>query len=188
MSVSLSKGQRVSLAKTAGASGELASIIMGLGWDISPEAGTVDLDASCAMFDAQGNPLETVYFGNKQDRARSIIHSGDNLTGAGDGDDEQIRVDLSKVPANVANIVFTVTSYRGQEFTVVRGAFCRVINGANNQEICKYQLSVGFKGTALILARLYRHNGEWKIATLGEPADGRTIADAGLQAKIKTLL
>jgi len=186
MSVSLAKGQRLSLEKTAG--GQLTSVIMGLGWDISPEAGTVDLDASCVTYDAQGNQIEQIYFGNKQSRDRSIIHSGDNLTGDGDGDDEQICVDLSKVPANVANIVFTVTSYRGQEFTVVRNAFCRVLNGGNQAEICKYQLSVGFKGTALILARLYRHNGEWKIATLGEPADGRTIADSGLQAKIKSLL
>src|SRR5262249_13680540 len=155
MSVSLAKGQRLSLEKTAG--GQLTSVIMGLGWDISPEAGTVDLDASAATYDAQGNLIESIYYGNLKSRDGSIRHSGDNLTGDGDGDDERITVDLTKVPANVANIVFTVTSYRGQQFTVVRNAFCRVLNGTDEKEICKYQLSVGFPNTGLILARLYRH-------------------------------
>jgi len=186
MSVSLIKGQRLSLEKTAG--GQLAKVTMGLGWDITPEAGTVDLDASCATYDDQGNLLETVYFRNLRSRDGSIQHSGDNLTGAGDGDDEQIVLDLSKLPANVQSIMFTVTSYRGQQFTVVRNAFGRLVNAADGKEICRYELSVGFPNTALILARLYRHNGEWKIAALGEPADGRVITDHSLQAKIRSIL
>lgn len=175
MSLNLQKGQRLSLDKTAG--GALSKIIMGLGWDITPGAGQVDLDASCATFDEQKNLIETVYFGRKTGHGGAIQHSGDNLTGAGDGDDEQIVVDLSKLPATVASVVFTVTSYRGQKFTVVNNAFVRIVNGANSQELCKFELSAKVPNTAMIMARLYRHGSEWKVAALGEPADGRTIAD-----------
>ncbi len=175
MSLSLVKGQKLSLKKGDGSA--LAKIILGLGWDISRGAGTVDLDASCATFDANKNLLETIYFGSKSSRNGSIKHSGDNLTGAGDGDDEQIVVDLPAVAAEVQSIVFTVTSYRGQKFELVENAFVRIVDAGAGSEVCKYNLSDKRPYTGMIMAKLYRHNGEWKVAALGEAADGRTIAD-----------
>lgn len=185
MSLSLVKGQKLSLKKGDGTA--LAKIILGLGWDISRAAGTVDLDASCATFDANKNVLETIYFGNKSSRNGAIKHSGDNLTGAGDGDDEQIVVDLPKVADDVQSIVFTVTSYRGQKFELVENAFVRIVDASGGgAEVCKYNLSDKRPYTGMIMAKLYRHNGEWKVAALGEAADGRTIAD--LTAPIAAIL
>lgn len=184
MSLSLVKGQKLSLKKGDGTA--LAKIILGLGWDITPGAGQVDLDASCATFDKDKKLIETIYFGNKNSRGNAIVHSGDNLTGDGDGDDEQIVVDLSKVSDDVQSIVFTVTSYRGQKFDIVDNAFVRIVDAGANAEVCKYNLSDKRPNTGMIMAKLYRHNGEWKVAALGEAADGRTIHD--LAAAIATVL
>lgn len=175
MAVKLAKGQKVSLSKDLNGGNALAVIKMGLGWDTGSE--TIDLDASCALYDAQKNQLDTVWFRQLKSKCGSFQHSGDNLTGAGDGDDEVISVDLNKVPANVQHIVFAVTSYRGQKFTAVQNAFVRICNGAGGAELCRYELSAKTPNTAMIMARLYRHNGEWKFAALGEPADGRTVGD-----------
>jgi tellurium resistance protein TerZ len=175
MSLSLVKGQKLSLKKGDGSA--LSKIILGLGWDITPSAGQVDLDASCATFDANKNLLESIYFGNKSGAKGAIRHSGDNLTGAGDGDDEQIVVDLAAVPAEVQSIVFTVTSYRGQKFEVVEKAFVRIVDGSNNTEVCKYDLSDKRPYTGMIMAKLYRYNGEWKVAALGDAANGRIISE-----------
>lgn len=182
--VSLKKGERLSLTKAAGSA--LNKVILGLGWDITPGAGQVDLDASVATFDANGNELEVIYFGNKGSRNGSITHSGDNLTGAGDGDDEQIVVDLSKVPDAVQSIFCTVTSYRGQKLNVVKNAYVRVVNTADNSEVCRYSLSEGQPTTGIIIARIYRHQGEWKIAALGEFANGNTVK--ALNSAMKALL
>ncbi len=182
MSFSLVKGQKVSLKNGDG--GAVTKIMLGLGWDVSPSAGDVDLDAPCATFDADKNVLEYVYFGNKDDSARSIHHKGDNLTGDGDGDDEQIIVDLLRVPAQVQSLVFTVTSFRGQKFEFIDNAFVRVIDVTSGAELCKYNLSDKRPYTAMIMAKAYRHNGEWKVAALGEAADGRTVKDlAGVMAR-----
>lgn len=175
MSLSLVKGQKLSLQKGDGTA--LTKIFLGLGWDITRGAGTVDLDASCATFDKNKNLLEQVYFGNKSSSDGAIKHSGDNLTGAGDGDDEQIVVDLARVGADVQSIVFTVTSYQGQKFDLVDNAFVRIVDAATQGEVCKYNLSDKRPNTAMIMAKLYRHNGEWKVAALGEAADGRTIGN-----------
>ena len=175
MSVNLVKGQKVSLDKSAGA--ELRSVRMGLGWDVTPGAGQVDLDASCALYDANKQLLEQVWFGNKRTRDATVQHSGDNLTGKGDGDDESILVELYRVAPNVQSIVFAVTSFRGQRFNIVANAYVRVVNTAGDVEVCRYNLTGGADATALIMARLYRHNGEWKLAAIGEPANGKTIAD-----------
>ncbi len=175
MSLTLVKGQKLSLKKGDGSA--LAKIILGLGWDITRGAGTVDLDASAATFDADKKLLETIYFSTKSSRNGSIRHSGDSLTGDGDGDDEQISVDLSKVDTAVQSIVFTVTSYRGQKFDLVDNAFVRIVDAPNSAEICKFNLSDKRPYTAMIMAKLYRYNGEWKVAALCEAANGRTIAD-----------
>jgi tellurium resistance protein TerZ len=182
MTVNLQKGQKISLDKEAG--GALARVTMGLGWDAIKKGGifgfgakteSVDLDASCVMFDEQNRTVDVVWFRQLKSQDGSIVHTGDNRTGAGDGDDEQIIVDLSRVPANVKSLVFTVNSFTGQTFAQVENAYCRVVNAANNQEVARYDLSVQGAHTAQIMAKLYRHNGEWKMHAIGENGRGRTF-------------
>ena len=184
MSVNLQKGQKISLDKEAG--GALTKITMGLGWDaikskglfgIGSKSADVDLDASCIMFDEAGQMVDSVWFRQLKSKDGSIVHTGDNRTGAGDGDDEQIIVDLSAVPASVKSLVFTVNSFTGQSFSQVNNAYCRIINAANQQEVAKYDLSVQGAHTAQILAKLYRHGGEWKMHAIGENGTGRTLQD-----------
>ena len=190
MAVNLSKGQKISLEKEAG--GTLTNIVMGLGWDVAqaPKRGglmgmlgggggnqSIDLDASCVLFDDANQPVDSVWFQQLTSKDGSIQHTGDNLTGAGDGDDEQIRVDLSRVPANVKTLMFVVNSFTGQNFSQVQNAFCRVVNAGNNQEVARFNLSAQGPHTAQIMARLYRHSGEWKMAAIGEAASGRTFHD-----------
>jgi tellurium resistance protein TerZ len=184
MAVSLQKGQKISLDKEAG--GALTKITMGLGWDAVKSKGLfgfgaksadIDLDASVVMFDETNRPLDIVWFRQLKSRDGSIVHSGDNRTGAGDGDDEQISVDLSRVPPNVKALVFTVNSFTGQSFAQVQNAYCRILNAANSQEVARYDLSVTGSHTAQIMAKLYRHNGEWKMHAIGENGVGRTFDD-----------
>lgn len=184
MAVSLEKGQKISLDKTAGSS--LTQITMGLGWDIAKSKGffgfggssdSIDLDASCLMFDENSQSVDAIWFAQLTSKDGSIRHSGDNRTGAGDGDDESITVDLNQVPANVKTLMFTVNSFQGQSFEKVENAYCRVINAQNNQEVAKFNLSCQGAHTALIVAKLYRHNGEWKMHAIGENAKGRTFHD-----------
>lgn len=189
MAISLMKGQKISLEKESGSS--LDKVIMGLGWDAAPKkkggflsgllgggsSDGIDLDASCALFDADKKVLDVVYFGQLKSTDGSIVHTGDNRTGDGDGDDEQIIVNLSRVPAKVSSMVFTVNSYAGQTFNEVANAYCRIINAANSSEIARYTLSGGGDHTAMIMAKLYRHNGEWKMHAIGESTSGKTVAD-----------
>jgi tellurium resistance protein TerZ len=182
MSINLSKGQKVSLKKDDGQA--ITSILLGLGWDVGSQR--IDLDGSCATFDQNGSLLESIYYGNKKSKNGAIKHSGDNLTGAGAGDDEQILVDLNSLPAAVQNVVLTVTSYSGQRFTSVKNAYVRIVNRNDSQELCRYNLTEKYDTTGIILARLYRHNGEWKVAAIGEPANGKTIS--ALVPAIKAIL
>lgn len=184
MGVSLEKGQKISLEKEAG--GALTKVIMGLGWDgvktkgflgFGSKSSDIDLDASCLMFGEQGNLLDTVWFRQLRSKDGSIVHSGDNRTGEGDGDDEQIIVDLSSVPANVKSLIFTVNSFTGQNFSQVENATCRILNAANNQEIARFNLSTLGSHTAQIMAKVYRHNSEWKMHAIGEIGSGRTFDD-----------
>jgi len=183
MSVNLQKGQKISLEKEAGSA--LSRVTMGLGWDMAKSKGffgfgdgksdAVDLDASVVLFDESNRPVDVVWFRQLKSRDGSIVHTGDNRTGAGDGDDEQIVVDLATVPDHVKSLVFTVNSFTGQNFSTVANAFCRIINSGNQQEIARYDLSVTGSHTAQIMAKLYRHNGEWKMHAIGENGSGRTI-------------
>jgi tellurium resistance protein TerZ len=182
MTVNLQKGQKISLEKEAG--GALSRVTMGLGWDAIKKGGffgfgakteSVDLDASCVMFDESNRPLDVVWFRQLKSRDGSILHTGDNRTGAGEGDDEQIIVDLARVPANVKSLVFTVNSFTGQNFSQVENAYCRILNAANEQVVARYDLSVQGSHTAQIMAKLYRHNGEWKMHAIGENGVGRTF-------------
>jgi tellurium resistance protein TerZ len=182
MAISLTKGQKISLEKESG--GGLSKVVMGLGWDPVKKKGfffskpaEIDLDASCALFDANKNPVDFVYFGQLKSKDGSITHTGDNLTGEGDGDDEQIIVDLSRVPANVTYLVFTVNSYRGQTFNEVQNAYCRIVDQRNQSELARFTLSGGGSHTALVMAKLYRHQGEWKMHALGEQSSGQTVGD-----------
>ena len=184
MSVNLQKGQKISLDKEAG--GSLSKVTMGLGWDavkskglfgIGSKSADIDLDASCIMFDEANNPVDMVWFRQLKSKDGSIVHTGDNRTGEGDGDDEQIIVNLQQLPANVKSLVFTVNSFTGQSFAQVNNAYCRIINASNNAEVAKYDLSVQGSHTAQIMAKLYRHNGEWKMHAIGENGNGRTLQD-----------
>lgn len=183
MAINLQKGQKISLSKEAGSSG-LTKIVMGLGWDAKKKRGflgfgrkeqEIDLDASCVLFDESKQPLDAVFFGQLRSRDGSILHTGDNRTGDGDGDDEQIIVDLSRVPANVKTIIFIVNSFTGQNFSEIENAFCRVVNGANNQELARYNLSCTGNHTGMIMAKVYLRNGEWKMHAIGDNANGKTF-------------
>lgn len=184
MSVSLTKGQKVSLSKE-GAS--LSRIFMGLGWDVAKKGGLlgglfggneeIDLDASCLVFDDSGKAVDEIWFRQLKGMNGAIIHTGDNLTGAGDGDDETIKVDLSKLPATVKSLVFTVNSFRGQTFDKVANAYCRVVDEVSGKELAKFALGEAGAHTGLVMAKIYRHNGEWKIHAIGEKTSGRTFHD-----------
>jgi tellurium resistance protein TerZ len=184
MGISLQKGQKISLEKEAG--GGLNRVVMGLGWDAAKGkggmlgglfgggGGSIDLDASCLLFDDGGKLVDTVWFRQLRSKDGSVQHTGDNLTGEGEGDDEQIVVDLTAVPSNVKSLVFTVNNFTGQDFSKVENAFCRIVNGANNNEIARYNLSAQGSHNAMIMAKLYRHGGEWKMHAIGETGSGRT--------------
>lgn len=181
MSISLQKGQKVSLAKPGGAA--LTKVKMGLGWDAIAKKGlfgktrvqSIDLDASCLLFDGGGNLADAVWFRQLRSKDGSVQHTGDNLTGAGEGDDESINVDLSQVPANVTQLVFTVNSFTGQDFTQIANAFCRLVDETNGQEIARYDLSGSGQHTAQIMAKVSRDGAGWSMTAIGATATGRTF-------------
>jgi tellurium resistance protein TerZ len=184
MAINLQKGQKISLDKEAGV--KLTNITMGLGWDPVKTKGIfgfgsktqeVDLDASCILFDEQGKQTDAAWFRQLKSKDGSIVHTGDNRTGAGDGDDEQITVDLTRVPANVKSLVFTVNSFTGQNFSQIENATCRIVNGSNNQEVARFNLSTLGSHNAQIMAKLYRHGDEWKMHAIGEIGNGRTFEE-----------
>jgi tellurium resistance protein TerZ len=183
VSVSLSKGQKVSLSKEGGAT--LTKVRMGLGWDAAPVKGlfgrkraqTIDLDASALLFDAGGALVDQVWFQQLTSKDGSVQHTGDNLTGEGEGDDESIRVDLSRVPANISTLVFTVNSFTGQDFSQIENAFCRLVDEANGSEIARYELTGSGSHTAQIMAKVAREGAGWAMTAIGVPASGRTFKD-----------
>jgi tellurium resistance protein TerD len=172
--VSLSKGGNVSLTKAAP---NLTAVTVGLGWDVRTTTGTdFDLDASALLTNAEGkvtNDGNFVFFNNLKSSDGSVEHTGDNLTGEGEGDDEQIKVNLAAVPADVDKIVFPVSIYeaesRQQSFGQVRNAFIRVINQADNNELARYDLSEDASTeTAMVFGELYRNGAEWKFRAIGQ--------------------
>jgi tellurium resistance protein TerD len=174
MSVSLSKGGNVSLSKQAPG---LTAVLVGLGWDARTTSGAdFDLDASALMINASGKIVSDahfVFFNNLTSPDGSVEHTGDNLTGAGDGDDEVIKVNLAAVPAEVDKIVVAVSIYeaesRGQNFGQVRNAYIRVVNQAGGEEITRYDLSEDASSeTAMIFGEVYRNSGEWKFRAVGQ--------------------
>jgi len=174
--VSLSKGGNVSLTKQAGAAG-LTAVTVGLGWDVRTTTGTdFDLDASAIGVKAEGKVLTDqhfVFYGNLKSPEGAIEHTGDNLTGEGEGDDEQIKVNLAAVPAEIDKLVFPVSIYdaetRSQSFGQVRNAFIRVLNQANGEELARYDLTEDASTeTAMVFGELYRNGAEWKFRAVGQ--------------------
>jgi tellurium resistance protein TerD len=174
--VSLSKGGNVSLTKEAGAAG-LSAVTVGLGWDVRSTTGTdFDLDASAIGCNAEGKVVSDqhfVFFNNLTSPDGSIQHTGDNLTGEGEGDDEQIKVAVGSAPPEVDKVVFPVSIYdadnRQQNFGQVRNAFIRVVNDANGQELARYDLSEDASTeTAMVFGELYRAGAEWKFRAVGQ--------------------
>jgi len=172
--VSLSKGGNVSLTKEAP---NLTAVIVGLGWDARTTTGAdFDLDASALLTNAEGkvaNDQNFVFFNNLKSPDGSVEHTGDNLTGEGEGDDEVIKVNLAAVPADVAKIVFPVSIYeaeaRQQSFGQVRNAYIRVVNQADGKELARYDLSEDASTeTAMVFGELYRHGAEWKFRAIGQ--------------------
>ncbi|KJK56182.1 TerD family protein [Saccharothrix sp. ST-888] len=174
MPVSLSKGGNVSLTKEAPG---LTAVTVGLGWDVRTTTGTeFDLDASAIVLNADGKVLSNghfVFFNNTSAPDGTVVHTGDNRTGEGDGDDEQIKVNLAGLPAEAIKIVFPVSIYdavaRSQNFGQVRNAYIRVLNAAGGAEIARYDLSEdAATETAMIFGELYRNGTEWKFRAIGQ--------------------
>ena len=183
MSVSLQKGQKVSLTK--GNAG-LSNVVVGLGWDVNQYHGAnFDLDAAAFLLNDAGkitSKSDFVFFANLKHPSGAVIHSGDNLTGQGDGDDEQIKIDLSKVPANCARISIVVAIYsaakRSQNFGMVQRAYIRIFDAQTQEELLRYDLTEDYSvETAVVFGELYRHNGEWKFSAVGSGFQGE-LADA----------
>ncbi len=175
----------------------LAKIVVGLGWDPVKQGGglfggskpQIDCDASVIMLDVAGklaSKNNIVCYSNLKNRNDSVHHMGDNLTGDGDGDDEQIKLDLKNIPEEIARLVFVVNIYdcksRKQDFGMVKNAFIRVVNSGNNQEVIRYSLSDEYAGkTALIVGEVYRHQGEWKFSAIGEGTNDASISEIAVR-------
>ncbi len=195
MGVNLVKGQKVNLQKSDG--GTLRKVVVGLGWDEaqpqksggllgglfgSTKTKSIDCDAS-AFLCVDGKVVsntDIVYFGNLKHNSGAVQHMGDNLTGAGDGDDEQIIVDLTSVPQNYDKIVFVVNIYqatqRNQHFGMIQNAFIRIMDADNHQELCRYNLSDNYNGmTAMIFGEIYRYNEQWKFSAVGQATTDNDI-------------
>jgi stress response protein SCP2 len=199
MAINLQKGQRVDLTKT---NPGLSKILVGLGWDPVKSSGgggglfgslfgggssapNVDCDASVIMLGANDkltSNKDVVYFGNLKSADGSIQHSGDNLTGDGDGDDEQVQVDLSRVPSNIQKLVFIVNIYdavkRKQHFGMIQNAFIRVVNPSNGQSLLHYNLTDDYSGkTSLVVGEIYRHGTDWKFAAVGTGTNAASLGE-----------
>ena len=197
MSVNLVKGQKISLVKEGGG---LKKVMVGLGWDeaakpsgflsslFGAKPADIDCDASVLLLNAAGKLAgdvrnAVIYYGNLRHVSGAVIHQGDNLTGSGEGDDEEIMVDLERMPADIARLVFTVNIYdanvRSQHFGMIRNAFIRIVDSASRRELCRYNLSENYEGmTGLIVGEIYRHGGEWKFSAVGQPVQNASRLDS----------
>lgn len=191
MAINLSKGQKIDLTKT---NPGLSKITVGLGWDTNKYDGGKDFDLDVSVFLANANNKVTketnfIFFNNKQNENGSVVHTGDNRTGEGDGDDEQIQVDLNNIPADVEKVAFTITIYeaeaRSQNFGQVSRSYVRIVNDLNNEELIRFDLGEDFSiETGVVVGELYRHGGEWKFNAIGSGyKDGLSglTRDYGLQ-------
>ncbi|MBO0600764.1 TerD family protein [Sporosarcina sp. E16_3] len=192
MAISLSKGQKVDLTKS---NPGLTNITVGVGWDTNKYDGgkDFDLDSSIFLLNASGvcaDEKDFVFFNNLEGGNGSVVHTGDNLTGEGDGDDEQVKVALMNVPTTVERIAFTITIHdaeqRSQNFGQVSNSYVRLVNDANGEELIRYDLGEDFSiETAVVVGELYRHGSEWKFNAIGSGYQGglaSLVKDYGLQA------
>ncbi len=177
--VSLRKRQTVSLVKTGAPA--LRRVAMGLGWDPAAAGRSIDLDASVIVIDGRGRKTDSVWFMSKSAYGGVIEHSGDNLTGDGDGDDETIAVDLSRLPDPAQALVFVVNSFQGQKFTEVRNAYCRLLDVDSGAELVRFDLTESKDSTGVIMCVLHRSadagppgGGTWDMTAIGEFRDGKT--------------
>ena len=171
----MKKGQKVSLTKE---NPGLTKVVVGLGWDVNQydTGGAFDLDAAAFLLADSGKVSRSedfVFYGNLKHPSGCAEHMGDNLTGEGDGDDEQIVIDLARVPQEYDRIVLVVNIYqamkRKQHFGLIQNAFIRLVDGSTNKEMCRYNLTDDYSGmTAVIFGEVYRHNGEWKFNAIGQ--------------------
>ncbi len=187
MSISLAKGQTVSLEKDSG----LSKVFMGCGWDpAQPKkkgffgallggggSDEIDLDASVIVFDAAKKQIDVIWFQQLKSNDGSIQHSGDNLTGEGEGDDEKIHVDLKALNSKAKYLVFTVNSFRGQTFNEVDNAFARLVDQDKNAEICRYTLTEKGQHTGVVMASMEKTSSGWQLTAHGTPTNGRTAED-----------
>ena len=182
MAISLTKGGNVSLSKT---DPSLKNVIVGLGWDARPTAGAdFDLDASAFMVKEDGkvrSDSDFIFYNQTKSTCGSIEHTGDNRTGAGDGDDEAVIVLLDKIPADIQRVVFCVTIHdaemRKQNFGQVSHAYVRIVNKDSNNEVARYDLSEDASiETAMVFGEIYRHGGEWKFKAVGQGYAGGLAA------------
>lgn len=179
--VSLVKGQSVSLVKSGG--GTLSKVRMGLGWDAMKKKGmfggsksqSIDLDATCLLFDAQKQLVDQVWFQQLKSKDGSVVHTGDNRTGAGDGDDESVLVDLQQLPAAVTTLVFVVNSFTGQSFAQIENAFCRLVDSTDDKELARYDLTGSGTHNAQVMAKVSRDGSGWSMTAIGATANGRTF-------------
>ncbi|MBA2940605.1 TerD family protein [Paenibacillus sp. CGMCC 1.16610] len=191
MAISLSKGQKVDLTKS---NPGLTKVVVGLGWDTNKYDGgkDFDLDASLFCVNAAGkvnSEADFIFYNNRKNANGSIIHNGDNRTGAGDGDDEQVSVDLANVPAEIEKIAFCITIHeadvRSQNFGQVSNAYVRILNEGSGAELIRYDLGEDFSiETGVVIGELYRHSGEWKFSAIGsgyKDGLGGLARDYGLQ-------
>lgn len=184
MSINLSKGQKINLSKEVNG---LSEVVVGLGWDAAKRGffgstPNFDCDASAIIIDDNNKYSGCVYYGDRAALNKAVYHHGDNLTGDGDGDDEQITVKLSKLPSSVSKIIFVVNIYacesRKQDFGMIQNAFIRLVDSKTNKEICKYNLSENYEGkTAMIFAEVYRHDNEWKFNAIGQGTTDKSISE-----------
>jgi tellurium resistance protein TerD len=176
MAVSLSKGGNISLSKEAGSAG-LSKLTVGLGWDARVTDGAAfDLDCTVYLLSAAGkvrSDADFIFYNQTKSTCGSVEHTGDNKDGGGEGDDEQVKVDVTKVPADVQKVSFAVTIHeaetRRQNFGMVSNAFIRVINDADGKELTRFDLGEDFSiETAVIFGEIYRNNNEWKFKAIGQ--------------------
>ena len=179
--VSLTKGQKVTLTKNGGMA--LTQVRMGLGWDPIKKGGffgsrgvDIDLDASAVLY-AGGKLADIAFYNNLKTKDGSIQHMGDNLTGQGEGDDEVVAVDLTRIPVHIDTVIFIVTSYQGQTFEQVQNAFCRLIDHEDG-ELARFALAGGMPFTGLVMAKLYREGGNWKFQAIGDGISARVPTEA----------
>lgn len=186
MPINLTKGQKVDLTKK---NPSLKNIMVGLGWDVNAfdSGADFDLDAAAFMLGANGKcptEKEFIFYGNLEHTSGAVKHMGDNLTGEGEGDDEQIEVSLADIPSNVERVAFTVTIYdaepRRQNFGQVSNAYIRIVDADTDSELIRYDLGEDFSiETAVVVGELYRHNGEWKFNAIGSGFQGGLAALCG---------